>query len=151
MKVLNALSPRERLLILIVLPLVVVFAGYNFLWLPLTEARAVARSEIASYKSITDAVANRSAEPVLQQPEAILAPLPTRIARSAENAGVLVRRLEPEGSLVRITLDDAQYDDVILWIANMEAQDQIIVTALEMDRRTAPGVVATRLTLEDSQ
>ena len=78
-------------------------------------------------------------------------PLATRITASAELAGVLVRRLEPEGAVVRVSLDDAPYDAVINWVAAMETDAAIALVAIELDRRTAPGIVAARLTLENAK
>ena len=152
MNAFNRLSQREKLLVLVALPLVALFAGYRFGWLPMTQARTEAEAEIASYRTVIEAVETtgdtRSQSPSQQAPTT---PLPTRVTRSAEAAGVLVRRLEPEGDLVRVSLDDGQFEDIMAWIAVMEAQEAIALRSIEMDRRTAPGVVSTRLTLENAQ
>ena len=81
----------------------------------------------------------------------VTVPLATRITESAELAGVLVRRLEPEGAVVRVSLDDAPYETVVNWVAKMESDAAIALVAIELDRRTAPGIVAARLTLENAE
>lgn len=152
MNAFNRLSLRERILVLIALPLVILFAGYRFGWVPLSEARTAARAEIQGYQTLIEAAENQGNQPVEVAAVAVVTtPLATRITDSAARAQVLVRRLEPEGALVRVTLDDAPYDDVIKWIAAMETDAEIALVAIEMDRRTAPGIVVARLTLENAQ
>ena len=53
--------------------------------------------------------------------------------------------------VVRVSLDDAPYDAVINWVAAMETDAAIALVAIELDRRTAPGIVAARLTLENAK
>ncbi len=152
MNAFHRLSPREKILILLVLPLALLFAFHRFGWVPLNDARHTARAEIATYRALIEATKNRFSQPVvIATPKPAATPLATRITRSADVAGVLVRRLEPEGAIVRVSLADAQYDVVLAWIAEMEAEDGVALVALEMDRRTTPGMVATRLTVKDAE
>lgn len=153
MHALARLTPRERLLVLGALPLIALFGLYQFGWVPLSQARIAARAEIASYRVLTEAALQQGDAPAAAQVPDVTprAPLATRITQSAASADVLVRRLEPEGSLVRVTLDDAPFDRVISWIAAMEKTEGIALRAAEMDRRTVPGIVAARLTLENAE
>ncbi|WP_439150290.1 type II secretion system protein GspM [Sulfitobacter sp.] len=152
MNAFHRLSLREKILVLIALPLVTLFAGYQYGWVPLSEARMAARAEIRGYQTLIAAVENQGNQPAqLGSVPVITTPLATRITDSANLAGVLVRRLEPEGAMVRVSLDDAPYDTVIGWIAAMETDAAIALVALEMDRKTAPGIVAARLTLETAK
>ena len=153
MRALEKLTSREKLLVLGALPLIALFALYQFGWVPLSQAREAARAEIASYRILAEAAAQQGEMPIAARaPDtAARAPLANRITQSAASAGVLVRRLEPEGALVRVTLDNAPFDTVIAWIAAMESRDGIAWRAAELDRRTAPGIVAARLTLENAE
>ena len=152
MNAFHRLSLREKILVLIALPLVILFAGYRFGWVPINEARTGALAEIRGYQSLFEAMENKRNQPVAVAAVAVVTtPLATRITDSAALGEVLVRRLEPEGALVRVTLDDAPYDAVIKWIAAMETDAAIALVAVEMDRRTAPGIVAARLTLENAK
>lgn len=152
MKIANNLTRRERVLVLGALPLIALFGVYRFGWLPLVDLRAQARNEIAGYRTLVAAAQDRGDAPPVQA--SVIAPgdpLANRVTRSAEAAGVLVRRLEPDGDRVRISLDDATFDTVILWIAAMEADEGIALVAAEIDRRTAPGTVSARLTVETAR
>ena len=51
MNAFHGLSRREKMLVLAALPLVVLFAGYRFVWMPLNEARMAARAEIRGYQT----------------------------------------------------------------------------------------------------
>lgn len=149
MSVLARLTQRERVLVLGLLPVAIGFAAYQFAWVPLAQSRMALTAEIISYRTVQAAAQTARSAPVQRVDRARPSdPLPTRIARSAEAAGVALRRLEPEGALVRVTLDDAAFETVIGWIAEMERDHAIILRALELDRRTAPGVVSARMTLE---
>ncbi len=152
MNAFSNLSAREKLLVLLVLPAVILFALYQFAWLPLSLARIDAKIQIASYRALTQAAGTQGDQTRFTAPVAPpTTPLPTRITQSAVSAGVLVRRLEPDGALVRVTLDDAPFDAVIAWIVTMEADHAITLVSLELDRRTVPGIVAARLALETSR
>ncbi len=152
MNAFSNLSAREKLLVSSVLPAVILFALYQFAWLPLAQTRIDAKSQIASYRALSHAAQTQGDQQRFTAPVAPpTTPLPTRITQSAVSAGVLVRRLEPDGALVRVTLDDAPFDAVIGWIAAMEADHAITLVSLELDRRTAPGIVAARLAVETSK
>ena len=147
MNAFHRLSRREKVLVLVALPLVALFAGYRFVWVPLNEARLMARAEIREYQTLIEAAENLGNRPAERESVAVVTvPLATRITESAELAGVLVRRLEPEGAVVRVSLDDAPYETVVNWVAKMESDAAIALVAIELDRRTAPGIVAARRT-----
>ncbi len=148
MKSFAALSSREKILILAVLPLVALFAGYRFVWLPVQAARVGARADIAAYRVVIDtaALAQRGDAPA---PRAINdTPIATRITRSAEAAGLPVRRIEPDGQGSRVTLDDTPFATVLTWLSDLEQVDGVTVSAIEIDRRPEPGIVSARLLLE---
>ena len=95
MNAFHGLSRREKMLVLVALPLVVLFAGYRFVWMPLNEARMAARAEIRGYQTLIEAAENQGNQPAEVESVAVVTtPLATRITESAELAGVLVRRLD---------------------------------------------------------
>jgi general secretion pathway protein M len=76
--------------------------------------------------------------------------LAPRITQSAEGAGIPLARLDPEGTRLRITVAKAGYNDLIEWIAALEATQNVRVVSVEMSRATEPGQVSLRLLLEDA-
>lgn len=151
MNALARLSPRERLLVLVVMPLVLGLALIWLIWLPLREHRRSLSAEIANYRLVEAHARAAAARPAAQRPEESQdrAPLAARVTRSAEAAGLLLRRLEPDGGLLRVTIDEAAFDTVILWISDLESDEAVGVAAIEAERRTEPGIVSLRLTLEE--
>lgn len=148
MSALASLSTRERVLLLLVLPLVVLVAGWRLAWVPLSDARAAREAEIAGYRMVAEAASRAGAAPLAASADA--APLATRVTASAEVAGLSLSRLEPEGERLRVAVAQAGFAQVILWLADLEGED-VLVSAVEMDRRTAPGAVSVRVLLEDAR
>ncbi|WP_341212341.1 type II secretion system protein GspM [uncultured Limimaricola sp.] len=151
MSALSRLNPRERMLLFVVLPVALILALIWFVWLPLNEHRRSLGAEIANYRLVEASARAAAARPATQRPELSQdrAPLAARVTRSAEAAGLLLRRLEPDGGLLRVTIDEAAFDAVILWISDLETDEAVGVVAIEAERRTEPGVVSLRLTLEE--
>ena len=145
----KTLSARERVLVLLILPAVLLLAGLRFGWQPLQEVRAAREAEIATYRLVGHAAAQAGA----QAPAAELDPMPfaARVTQAAEAAGLELRRIEPEGERLRVAVEDASFAQVLLWIADLEAERRVTLAAIELDRRTAPGTVSARLLLEPSR
>lgn len=152
MSALSRLNARERLLVLGALPVMLILVLVWYVWLPLTEQRRTLTDEIAAYRLVAAsaaAAARPGAAPAM--PETARAPLAARVTTSAEAAALPLRRLEPDGALLRVTIDDADFDAVLSWISALETEAGVGVAAIEAERRLAPGTVSLRLTLEDVQ
>ena len=148
MSALASLSTRERALLLVVLPLVLLVAGWRLAWVPLSDARAAREAEIAGYLMVAEAASGAEATSLAAPADA--APLATRVTASAEAAGLSLSRLEPEGEGLRVAVAEAEFAQMVLWLADLEGED-VLVSAVEMDRRTAPGAVSARVLLEDAR
>lgn len=142
------LSGRERALLFFALPVALLFTGYRFGWQPLDAMRASREGEIAAYRLVAQSAALAGAQPLARREEAETVPLAARVTQSAEAAGLSLRRIEPEGDRIRVLVEDAGYAQVVLWIAELEAERQVTLAAVELDRRIAPGTVSARLLLE---
>ena len=84
-------------------------------------------------------------------PEAIAAdsrPVPIVITDTAAVFQLVIRRLEAEGTGARVVLEEATFQQVILWLEALERDHRLRVRDLEMTRRPAPGVVSVTLALE---
>lgn len=143
---LQNLSTREQTLLVILGPMLVLAIGFQFGWKPLAAERAGILARIAAYQTVADQIELRGSAPV--EPTATaLPPLSARITQSAEVAGLQLRRLEPEQDRFRVTLEDAEFARVILWLADMEAASAVTVAMAELERQAEPGVVSARLLL----
>jgi len=148
MRFFSTLSAREKFLLMAVLPLVLLATGYRFIWQPVQAARLQARAEISAYRLVIDtaALAQRGEIPAVRPVNDT--PIATRITQSAEAAGLPLRRIEPDGGGIRVTLDDTPFATVLTWLADLEIANDVTVRALEIDRRPEPGIVSARLLLE---
>lgn len=149
MQMLQNLSPRERTLVTLLLPVLILAAGFQFIWTPLQANRAALAAEITAYSHVIDQIAALGTAPnIPMSDEPPSLPLSTRVTQSAEQAGLELRRLEPEANMLRVTLDDVAFANVILWLSDLESSQSVIVSDIDIDRRTAPGTVSARLLLK---
>lgn len=67
----------------------------------------------------------------------------------AENLGPALRRVEPEGSdkVVRVTLEQAPFDDVIRWLQTIKQRNGVNVVSITFDKQPVSGMVNARMTL----
>jgi general secretion pathway protein M len=147
---LQSLSARERLLLTMLGPLIALAAAFQFLWLPLQAQRTALLAEIAAYTQISAQIARLPATggTVVAAAPRPTTPLPARVTQSAADAGLTLRRLEPEGDSLRVTLDDVAFASVVLWLSDLEVTQGVTLSAIELDRRTEPGIVSARLLLK---
>lgn len=147
------LSTREKILILCALPIVVLGGGYQFAWTPLMQSRAAYLDQIANYHLLTETATRVQQTPAEQvrpaQSPAATDPLSSRVTESVTAANLQLRRIETLPNGVRVTLDDADFSQIILWLGELETQDRITIRAIELDRRTTPGAVSARIILAD--
>ncbi len=146
------LSLRERWLIALGLPLLLIAAGWIYLWQPLQADRAAISMRIAEARTLQAAL-DRYPEGSSAGPAAVAGarpPVSSRVTRSAEAAGIVLSRLEPLGTGLTVLVDAAAFDDIIGWIAQMESAEGLRLGGIELARRADPGVVSARLELEDA-
>lgn len=140
-------APRERLLLMGMGGVLVLWLGVISVWQPLEAARLRLADQIARHDR---ALAVLQAQPVPTGPVKGLDDRPLNIIITESTAAfqLTIRRLEPEGPRVRLVLEDAPFDGVILWLEALQRDQSLRVTEIEMTRRPAPGVVNATLTLE---
>lgn len=149
MTVLPTLSPRERVLIFLALPLLLVLVGFRWGWQPLQDLRAAREAEIATLRLVALAADAAASQPAFDsQDQGASEPLAARVTASAEAAGLSLSRLEPEGERLRVVLAEAGFAQVVLWVSDLEAEEDVVLAAIELDRRTVPGTVSARLLLD---
>lgn len=123
------------------------FAGlFIGVWQPLYAMRVAALADISRYETLTARL--RAVEPGAVDSTTRQAAPATVITTGAREFGLTIRRLEPEGNRIRVALEEAGFEDVIVWLDTLESQHSLRVVSLEMERRPAPGVVSARVMLE---
>ncbi|MFN4100963.1 MAG: type II secretion system protein GspM [Pararhodobacter sp.] len=145
---LTGLNARERIAVAGAGVLLTGLAGWTLIWQPLQQARQSGYERIAEIdraialaQAAGPAFGERRRPPQTEAPAAL-------ITRTASEAGLFIRRLEPEGSGFAVSFDQAPFDVMIAWLAGLEADHTLAVTTLDLERQTTPGVVSARMHLE---
>lgn len=141
-------SGRERGLIAGMGIALLVYALVAGVAQPMLGARAAALAAIARADA---ALARLDASPegaAVSVRATVGQPVTAVLADTAPEFGLTILRIEPEGAGARLTIGDAGFAEVLEWIAALEREHGLRLTAVEMDRRPEPGVVAARLTVE---
>ena len=139
-------TPREQALLGAASLLAIAFLLVTLVWKPLSASRAAALADIRTYEAVSAQI--KAGGPRLAQ-RASLARTPsgTLITQTAAQAGLTLRRLEPEGAQTVVTLEDVEFDKVMAWLERLQREGGLGVAALKLDRRPAPGIVNVQLTL----
>lgn len=145
----QARAPRERVILLAG----AAFVSVALIWALLLNPMAQHRAELArtvpeqraflAWMNSLNASAGRPAGAA----QGSLFSVVDRSARATALAGTL-SRIQPEGvGTVRVWFDDAPFNDLVMWLAALEREQGVQVTAFAADRTASPGRVSARLTL----
>jgi general secretion pathway protein M len=74
--------------------------------------------------------------------------VPAILTDAADTFGLKISRLQPQGNGAQLTLEDAPFDSVLLWIEALQRDDALRLIDLTLTRRPAPGIVGATLTME---
>jgi general secretion pathway protein M len=155
----NELSPRDRRVLAIGAVVVAALLGWAFVWHPLDRKRSELEQRVALERQSLAFVRGAAATLAGERPGAGAGA--ARAGRSllaladasARDAGLeaALRRVEPVNARsVRVTLELASFDAMVLWIENLARDYAVRVSDLSADRADAVGLVNARVTLEDA-
>ncbi|HHM04729.1 MAG TPA: type II secretion system protein M [Gammaproteobacteria bacterium] len=152
------LSPRERVMVAGGSALVLALMTYTLLWEPLVQDLARVEQALAEQRDLKVWMQG-AAEEVRrlrgrgaggQADTRSLLAVVDNTARQARLSGA-VKRIQPDGQArVRVTLEQASFDDLIQWLGTLEARKGVHVAELTVDRREQAGQVNARVTLRRS-
>jgi general secretion pathway protein M len=140
-----ARTPRERILIAALGLFLAVYAAFVAVWQPLHRHRATLTDDIAHYARAATALSAIPTGSVALPALSTDTPLPSIITDTAATFQLTIRRLQPTDGTADITLEDASFDAVLLWIDALERDYGLRIITLTMTRRPEPGLVATNL------
>ena len=140
---------REKLLIVVGSMFLIGYVGYFWVWQPLSALRLRSLADIGRYEAITARLAAGGPDLAFGTEQTSPLPSATVITDSATAAGLLIRRLEPEGERTRMELESADFSVLIDWLALLEHDHGLRVATIELDRRPEPGMVSARISLEN--
>ena len=139
-------TARERWLLIAGGAAVLIWIVFALVWQPMQVRRDAVSRQIALYEraigALQAAPAPTAAAPV--DPRSLNA----IVTDAAGRFGLSIRRLEPAGNRIRVTVNDAAFQSLILWLDAMQRDSGLRASELDMTRGPAPGVVNATLVLE---
>jgi len=140
-------SVREQRLLAALAAVAAAALLFVLVWQPLARAHTKAAADIHAYDALIAQL--RVAGPDVARVAATRrVSAATVINDSASRAGLAIRRLEPQGARTEVTLEEVPFDKLTSWLAGLEHDAGLTVTAIKIERRPAPGVVTVQLTLK---
>ncbi len=153
----ESLDMRERVLVCAGAVVVGVTLFFLMVWEPLAKNQAQLMLEIQDARELnvimqTAAAAAKSASgsgrgAIRSAHRSIL----SIVDETSKKAGLgkAVNRIQPEGDkTVRIWLEQAKFDDLVNWLAELSSQHAISLSNGNVDRDDAAGLVKARFTLQ---
>ncbi len=148
------LKPRERILVIGSGLFIILLMLYALLWEPFVnkadqlndripgQMDLVAWMEQAALE-VQELKANKQQKSQIKGGQSMLAV----IDRTAKQRRLSMKRVEPDGSRrVRVWLERASFDDLLLWIGSVQKEYGIRVNSMVVDKEDEPGLVNARLT-----
>jgi len=154
-----ALAPRERTMVLLAAVMATLGLGYVALWEPLVSGVARLEQSVEAQRELKAWMTQAAAEAQrLRAAGAGHGPaggdarsLLTVIDEAVQQAQLqpAVRRIQPEGSsVVRVVLEQAAFDDLVMWLGRLQRAYGVSIVDLAVDRREQVGRVNARITLK---
>ncbi|MEL7133263.1 MAG: type II secretion system protein GspM [Pseudomonadota bacterium] len=144
------LSTRERALCAGAAALICLSAGWSVVIAPSLSSRADSFAQLrkidilwAVAAQLPDTLSSPLAEPTL--------PLRERVTASARAAAIDIRRLDPQGMALSVSLDSVAFSVLLGWLETLTTSAGVQIYSAEIGRRPEPGVVSARIVMEDSQ
>jgi general secretion pathway protein M len=137
-------SPREQWLLAGLGVMTVVAISVLLVWRPLLAARSEVAADLARYRTLLAGLEARGDQLAAQVQIATFGPSPTD---SAAAAGLVISRIEPSDDRTRIVIEDADFDTLLFWLRDLEAQGEVSLAAVSIDRLPEPGRVNADLLL----
>lgn len=153
---LQQLNERERLMLIVAVPVVTVLLFYALVWRPMAQQVDVLSQRVAKQHTVLLEM-RASAQRVEQlrkqggvnksrSNQSLLA-LVDRTVRQGGLAKAL-KRVEPDGSdKVKVRLEKASFDAMVNWLESMQNQYGISVDTISVDAQENSGIVNVRVTL----
>jgi len=153
----QGLAARERLLLGAGGLLALILLGWALLWSPFSQHVAELGGSISEQRATYQAMredagrirqlqAGGGARPAGLGGRSLLAVVDQSVR--ASRLAPALRHLEPEGrDRVRLRLEGVAFDDLVLWLDQLQARHGIRAEAVDAEAAEAPGRVDVRLTL----
>ena len=156
----SALEPRERQLIIGGAVLLIVMLFYLLVWEPISKDNDALRLSYQSNQQLISWMEDAAAEaknlqakiqesgPSGNSKNQSLLGIIDRTAKR-DKLGPSVKRVQPDGKIgARVWLENAIFNDVIMWLENLQHQEGIRLVTTVIEKQEESGMVNARLVFE---
>jgi general secretion pathway protein M len=148
-------SPREQMLVLAAVGVLVLLGFYLAVWEPLQQARKSTQAQVeqlqADLRWMQAARSRLQATPQSATTASASTALPRVIEQSLSQAGLskAVQRIDArERENIRVIFDAVAFDDLMLWLSDLRQRYGVSVAQLSVDAARLPGQVNARIVLQ---
>lgn len=144
----QALPSRDQLIVRLVGALLVFALFYLFFIAPLINEHRELINKLERKKDFYQLMADNSAQfssgtvPAANSSKPLLAV----VNQEARRGKVKLTRYEQDGESLRIWMDDAKFEDAILWLERLSRTHAVVVSQINIDRSEKPGYADIRAT-----
>ena len=140
-------TPRERRLLTALAGTAVLVLLLLAIYRPMAAARAQAQADIRTYEVL--AAQLRIAGPELARLRAMdRSAAPALVSRTAAGYGIAIGRVETAGGAVQVTLQNADFTQLVQWLVQLESTSTLRVSSIRIQRTAAAGIVNARIALK---
>ncbi|MEM8654288.1 MAG: type II secretion system protein M [Pseudomonadota bacterium] len=144
------LSTRERALCAGAAGLIGLVAAWTVVISPSLSSRADSFAQLRKI-DILWAVLNQMPDTVSAPVAQPTGPLRERVTASAREASIDIRRLDPQGTVLSVSLDAVAFPALLGWLETLTTSAGVQIYSAEIGRRTEPGIVSARIVMEDNR
>lgn len=153
------ISTRERIFLGAGGAFVAIFLLYLLIWAPVSKSFKKHRKDVPEKQETLAWMqeAQREAAKFMvsgnKGKKAYSSPLITieKTARQWKLDGSL-KRVEPDGDKgIKVWMEEAIFDDLVLWLQLLQSDYQIVVSTINVEKKAAPGYVDARITFAGAE
>lgn len=155
---LMTLSQRERYMVISAAVVVFTFVLYLVVIQPINEKYTSLEKNIRTSENTLQWMKQAAQEiktlgglnsiPVHQNGKQFILGAIERAAKNSSLSGVM-KRVQPEGKNgARVWFENAPFDQLLVWLNDMESEHGLTVTDINIEKQTGPGLVNARVLLE---
>ncbi|WP_298440613.1 type II secretion system protein M [uncultured Ferrimonas sp.] len=142
-------TDQERRLMAVAGPLLLVAIFYWGLWQPLQQSLELAQKQVVAETKALAQVKQNANRYVSQggqtqgQAPAVRGSLSQLASRSAKANRLVIERMQPQGDKLQLWLEDAEFDRLMGWLAELNGQG-VQINALDLSATDESGLVQIR-------
>ncbi|MCA1767809.1 MAG: type II secretion system protein M [Idiomarina sp.] len=142
-------NKREQGLLAVLGGVLFIALLYFVIWQPSAQAVADAERKLeaqqSQYQWVQQAIARyKKLEENSTQQQSASGSVTQRINRAAAAQDIQIARLQPQGQEYLLTIDDVAFSDLLSFLAELETQQGLALSAVDIAKLNTPGQVRLR-------